>query len=224
VTGIQLQPPPPPPLGPPHPVRAARAGRWFDTAALRGGAVVVVVLAATGALLGIVWQWWSPPGPAAFVLPGHAMQPDETEAFVAADGRYALLTAAVGLLAAGLVWRRRELRGPVAAAALAAGGVAGALLTEVVGRALDGGAASGAVGSVLPHLRIDVHTHALRLLEPLVAVLVYSLCVAFAAADDLGNPRSVEADGQPQHGRGDGDAAGALQQPQLAAEQWYGQP
>src|SRR5262249_14672677 len=58
---------PPAPPREPHP--------WVTRAELRVGAVVVVVLAALGVLLGVLWQWWSPPGPLAGVLPGHLIQP-----------------------------------------------------------------------------------------------------------------------------------------------------
>ncbi|HLY32999.1 MAG TPA: DUF2567 domain-containing protein [Jatrophihabitantaceae bacterium] len=185
---------------------------WFPRSEIRGAVVVAVVMAAAGALLGVLWQWWSPPGPLAVVLPNKLIQPDESEAFIAADGRYAVLTAAAGLLAAVIVWLRRDLRGPGAALALGAGGLAGALLTDVVGRALDNGKSGGPADTVINHLRLQVHLHGLRLLEPLVAILAYSLCVAFAARDDLGG-ESVERVWQPEHGWRDGDAAGVVQQP-----------
>ncbi|MDT4938355.1 MAG: hypothetical protein QOG80_2026, partial [Pseudonocardiales bacterium] len=156
---------------------------------------------------------WSPPGPLGFVLPGHLVQPDETEAFVAADGRYAVITGVVGLVAAVALWRLKRVRGPVAALALGVGGLAGAWLTEIVGRALDGGRTDGPVNTLLPHLRLSVHMHGLRILEPLTAMLCYSLCVAFAADDDLGRGDSVGRGGQPERGWGDSHAAGALQQP-----------
>lgn len=215
-------------------------GPWVTRAELRDALVVVAVLAVVGALLGLLWQWWSPPGPLAGVLPGHRIQPDETEAWVAADGRYAVITAVTGLLAGVGLWFRRELRGPVGAAALGVGGLVGGLLTEYVGRAVDGGKSNGAVNTLIAHLRLDLHMHGLRVLEPLVALLAYSLIVAFAPTDDLGVdgpteqsfavesnfdalPPSVQADGHAQHGGGYGDAAGALQQPQFPPQQRHGQ-
>lgn len=224
---------------------------WLTAAELRHGAVVVGVLAAVGAVLGLVWQWWSPPGPLAGVLPGHHIQPDETEAWIAADGRYAAITGAVGLVAGVALWFRRALRGPAAIAALGLGCFAGALLTEYVGRWSDTGRADGAVHSLISHLRLDVHMRGLRVVEPLVAILVYSLIVAFAPTDDLGRPEVIEAtdvtdqplavDGADpitwagpadsiQSGRHaqdagrDGDAAGGLQQPQFPAQDRYGEP
>jgi hypothetical protein len=182
---------------PPTAAEPAPRRPWFPVAELREAAIVVGVLAAVGAVLGIVWQWWSPPGPLAGVLPGHLIQPDETEAMVAADGRYAIVVAAVGLVAGVAVWFRRGLRGPSAALALGIGGFAGGVLTEYVGRALDGGKSDGAVNTLIRHLKLDVHMHGLRVLEPLVAVLTYSLIVAFAPTDDLGRDDSAQAEGHP---------------------------
>lgn len=218
----------------------AARGPWATRAELREALVAVVVLAVAGALLGVLWQWWSPPGPLAGVLPGHKIQPDETEAWIAADGRYAVITALTGLLAGVGLWFRRGLRGPVGAAALGAGGLVGGLLTEYVGRAVDGGKSDAAVNTLIAHLRLDLHMHGLRVLEPVVALLAYSLIVAFAPTDDLGvggSPRqssagesshgglppSVQADRHAQHGGRYGDAAGALQQPQLPPQQWHGE-
>jgi len=208
---------------PPAAVEPPPRRPWFPAAELREAAVVVAVLAVVGALLGIVWQWWSPPGPLAGVLPGHLIQPDETEAMIAADGRYAVIVAAVGLVAGVAVWFRRGLRGPSAALALGVGGLAGSLLTEFVGRALDGGKSDGPVNTLIRHLKLDVHLHGLRVLEPVLAILTYSLIVAFAPTDDLGRADSAEAEGHPQHAGSDRDAPSALQQPQLPPQQWYGQ-
>jgi hypothetical protein len=174
-------------------------------------------MALTGALLGVIWQWWSPPSPLGFVLAPHAVQVDETEAWMAADGRFAVLCGAAGLVAGVAMWLYRAVRGPVIAAALAAGGLAGSALTELVGHLLVGGTDTGPTNTVLRHLPLSVHMHGLLVIESALAVLAYSLCAAFATDDDLGRPEpgSVRLDEQPQYGRGYGDAAGALQQPYL---------
>ena len=223
------------------PVRPARRLSPAGAAQLRTGAVIVLALAVIGVVLGLVWLWWSPARPIGFVIAPHAVQPDETEAFVAADGRFAALTAGVGLLAGVVVWCLRSVRGPVAALALAVGGLAGALLTETVGHAFGGGASSGKTQTVITHLPLSVHMTGLRVLEAAAAVVVYGLLVSFAASDDLGrpdrsrpdhsrldpsrpadegaappSPGSVGLGGDPQHGWGHGDGAGALHEPDLA--------
>ena len=199
--------------------RLTNLDRWATREDLRAGAVIVVVLAAVGAALGPLWVWWSPSGPLGLVVAPHAIQVDENESFVAVDGRFAVLTAIVGVLAGLVVWFLRSARGPVAAAALAAGGFAGALCTEGVGRLIDNGTDSAPVNTVIRHLPLAVHATALRLLEPLLALLVYSVFTAFAADDELGRAHrvdeSVVAGPDPQYGWSDRDAAGALYQAEL---------
>jgi hypothetical protein len=159
----------------------------------RPAASVVAALWVLGALLGLVWQYWSPPGPAGFVLAPRQIQPDETEAFVAGDGRYAVLVVATGLVAGLLVWFARLARGSVAVLALAVGGLGGATLTEFVGHWSGGGTASGRVDSVIAHLPLSLHMSGLRYVEAAAALLAYGLCVSFAADDDLGRPDPVRA-------------------------------
>lgn len=202
---------------------------------VRAAALVVAGLAVLGALLGEVWQTWSPPGPIGVALPD-GVQPDETEAWVAGDGHYALIAVVVGIAAAVLAWYLpvlRRARGPYVVAGLAIGGLAGAALTDLVGWALrgDGTDYRCGAGTCIDHLPLTVHMHGLWFVEAFCAVLVYGLFVAFAVADDLGRPdgigarqpapadpppvatvlarTSVGPQHHPQHGGGDRDAAGA---------------
>jgi hypothetical protein len=181
----------------------------------------------------VLWQWWSPPGPLGYVIAPHAIQPDETEAFIAADGRFAVICAGTGLVAGVAAWLRKSTRGPVTAMALAVGGVAGAVLTDVVGHALGGGSDAGKTRTILHELPLAVHMRGLLVLEAAVAVLVYALFVSFAAADDLGRagegerpgdgggppapggPWSVGMGDQPQLSGGGRDTPGTFQQPDL---------
>src|SRR5438045_2070494 len=48
------------------------------------------------------------------------------------------------------------------------------------------GHASGATNTVIEHLRLHVHIGSLRVVEPMAALLSYSILVAFAHRDDLG--------------------------------------
>lgn len=192
---------------------------WMTRAELRAASVIVLAMATIGAALGPIWHWWSPAGPLGFVIAPHAIQVDENESFAAVDGRFAILTGVVGLAAGFVVWFLRRIRGPVAAAALALGGTAGALLTELIGRLLDDGTDSAPVHTVIRHLPLEVHATALRLLEPLLALLVYSVFTAFAADDELGRARpaapSIGMSDEPQYGWSDRDAAGAVYQPEF---------
>jgi hypothetical protein len=216
----------------PQPAAVVRPDR---TVQLRASGQLIVALAVLGALLGFVWQAWAPPGPAGAVL-AQGIQADETEAFVSGDGKFALMTLLVGLLAgivAFLVRPLRGARGPYVALALAVGCFLGAALTEWVAY-LVRGTGNGFVctapsGRCISHLPLTVHMHALLLVEAILAVLVYSLFVAFAVDDDLGRPdptrpvylppeQSVGPQPAVQGAWGDGDGPGPLEQGGLAPE------
>jgi len=203
-----------------------------DTRAQQVAAAVVTVgLIALGAVLGLVWAWWSPARPPGARIPGGTVQINESEAFAAADGRYALITAVVGLLVGGLVWIRRSSRGPWVAAALVVGGLAGAWVMAEVGHLVGGGTNGGPLytttGHLIDHLPLSLHMTGLFAVEALLAVLVYSVLAAFAVEDDLGRP---DADRDAARGLGQqlvapqylvqysgayGDGAGLPQQGQL---------
>jgi len=99
----------------------------------------------------------------------------------------------VGLVTGLLSWLNRASRGPAVAVALGAGGLLGAVLTEVVGRVTGGGKTTGALGDTLK-LPVTVHAPGLLLAEPASALLVYGVFVLFAKRDDLARP--VEPDPQ----------------------------
>lgn len=205
------------------PPQSASVGR-LDSTDLRFAAFVVLALAAVGAVLGAVWAAWSPPGPRAYVLAPGVFFPDETEAFVAGDGRFMVLGAVAGLAAGIAAWLAVARRGPLTAFALVVGGLAGSAVMELVGHVLGGGSFAGEPGAVLPQLPLSLHAQGLVLVEPALAALVYALLVAFTASDDLGHPdpvrtasarRSVGAGGHPYDSGGDGDAPGVAQQRDL---------
>ena len=210
------------------PARPDAAGE--RRAQVRAAGLVVVVLAVVGAVLGLVWQAWSPPGPIGVRLPA-GIQADETEAWAAGDGRYMIIAVAVGVVAAIAGWyvpSLRRVRGPFVALGIAIGALAGSALTDLVGWAVrgDGNDYSCGAGTCIDHLPLTVHMHGLWFVEAFIAVLGYGLFVAFAVADDLGRPdvqkdgpavapagtepvaSSVGAQHEPQDGRGYGDAAG----------------
>jgi len=186
---------------PPAPQRRPATGSPGAVADVRAAAVLVAVLLVVGAALGPLWAWWSPPGPAAVLYPHGAVLPDESEAWIGADGRFLVIVAAVGLLAALVTWFGRPAnRGAITAAALGVGAIGGSLLMDLTGSLSGGGDGDGKYrvqlvdGTVRPYskqLPLWVHTTGLLLVEAVVAVLVYGLLVAFAARDDLGRPDPV---------------------------------
>lgn len=214
-----------------------------SAAATRSDVVVAAAIAAVlivlGAVMGLVWAAWSPPGPRALVLSPGVRQPDETEAFVAGDARFVTIAVVIGIAAGLLAWTRKRNRGPWVLGALAVGGLAGSLLTEFVGHLTGGGTFDGAPNTIIAQLPLSLHLSGFRYLEAGVAVLVYGLLVAFAVRDDLGRPDplrdvlvpvpapsgppveaapSVGAGHHPQHGGRYRDASGALQERDLPAQ------
>lgn len=221
------------PMGPTYPetgepVMPSRR-RWRRHAAdqtvadVRAAAVIVGVLAVLGAALGPLWSAWSGPQQRAYVIaPGKLYPFEEVETMAAADGRYLVLVAGVGLLAGLAVWLfRARHRGAVLVLALAAGGLAGAALTWWTGHLTGGGSRTGEPGTTIPHLPLSLHMRGLLFVEPAVAILLYGVCVAFVARDDLGRPDPVRErllvgrDRHPEHGGRDRDGAGSLQQGDL---------
>jgi hypothetical protein len=158
---------------------------WFTARDLGPAAVIMIGLAAAGALLGLLWQQISPRTQGFVYVPPHGIIAEENESLIASDGRFVLLTCAAGLVAAVAAWSRRSARGPAAALALAAGGLLGALLTDRVGHATGGGHDGGTLNEVIT-LSVRVHARGLLLLEPAIALFVYAACALFARRDDLG--------------------------------------
>ena len=174
-------------FGPPEP--------WFTRHDLQAAGVIVVALAVVGALLGLVWQAISP-RTKGFIYLQHAIVPEEKESLVATDGRFMLLTAAVGIIVGLAAWLHRSSRGPVVAVALAAGGLLGAVLTEVVGHATGGGQADAALNATIT-MQVSLHARGLLLVEPIVALLIYECFVMFSKRDDLGRPAEVRSEIAP---------------------------
>ncbi len=230
------------PAADPGAVAAGQDPRHEAASDLGFGSALVGVLAVIGALLGLVWAAWSPSGPRALLVRPGVFIPDETESFVAGDGRFLVLVAIVGVLAGFLAWTRVGRRGPLVAAALALGGVIGALLTELVGHLTGGGTFDGVPNTIINALPLSLHIPGLVLVESVAALLVYGLLAAFAVDDDLGHADpvrdrlrpsvlqttvgpppgagtpSVGAGDHPQYGGEHGDAPGPLQQGDLSAQ------
>jgi hypothetical protein len=158
---------------------------------LRFAALVVVALIVAGVLIGLLWAWWTPAGPPGVELKAGTVQINESETFAAGDGRFAVLTGLLGLIAPFLAWFARSSRGPWVAFALGLGGLAGAWVAGLVGHLAGGGTNSGPPNTEIPHLPLNVHMTGLIMVEGALAVLVYSVLTAFAVDDDLGRPDPV---------------------------------
>jgi hypothetical protein len=180
----------------------------------RAAVIVVVGLAAAGALVGALWAWLAPPihGVVALTKRGERIKAflgNEADHFFIAAFLLVGIVGALAVVAAVLLWQWRAHRGPAMVAALA------------IGAGVAAGAAAG-IGAVLVHWRygaIDIagapvspenRVHyvveapavffghsplqiaATILLPAAVAALVYALAAVSTQRDDLGAWPPVE--------------------------------
>ena len=139
----------------------------------------VVALAGVGALLALLWVQLAPRLAFRVVQPGRALPVvPEGEEYVAADGRFVLLTLGVGALAGLVGWLLRSSRGPLVLAALAAGGLLGAVVTWRLGLWLEPGYSPQDLQEAgrIVYLPLELGALAALVVEPIAAVLVYLLC------------------------------------------------
>jgi hypothetical protein len=163
-----------------HPAGPGPRHRPLIPASVRNAAILAVIIAALGAPVGVLWWLVSPQTEVTVVAGGVTLSETEAQAFVAADGWFAILTLAAGIIC-GLVVAflggaggsdgtsgahgpdgtgrpdgTSRPDGPVAAIGLAAGGALAALIAwrtgVFLGRVPDpiAASASAAVGTILP--------------------------------------------------------------------------
>lgn len=176
----EAPPPGPPPVPVPDPVVPAGSRGW---AARFAGAVAVLLAAAAasavlGLLAGLLWSVLAPRPLLVVASRGvaYVVNP-ETNAFIAADGWFCLLTAIGGLICGLAGWFLVVRRwGPPAVAGLAGGGVAASLLAMWVGQqqGLAHFRATLAVSRVGTHLHepLALGGHGALAFWPLFAALV----------------------------------------------------
>ncbi|KUH94190.1 hypothetical protein AU190_13215 [Mycolicibacterium acapulense] len=180
----------------------------------RAALMVVVALAAAGALVGALWAFLAPPvhGVVALTRDGDRVRAhlgNESDHFFVAAFLLVGLLCVVGAVAAAAVWQWRAHRGPVMTAALAAGCMLAAVVAAGVGALLVRlryGTIDMAAAPVTPENRVHYVVEAppvffgpspiqavLTILFPAaVAALVYSLAAVSTARDDLGAWPPVE--------------------------------
>ncbi|MDQ2836379.1 MAG: DUF2567 domain-containing protein [Actinomycetota bacterium] len=175
-------------------------------AAVRGAAVpsrpLIMLVAAqlvTGALIGLIWLSWAPKAVSYLLSDGNGgslVIPDESEAQVAGDGRFVVLTLIAGLLFGLLAWRLRSARGPLTVAVLGVGSVLGSLLAMLTGRLLSGGTNSAAINTAF-HPPLTLHATAALWLQALLAVLVYTALAGMSSDPGLGASPKAPSEAQP---------------------------
>jgi hypothetical protein len=152
-------------------------------------AVLLTAQLVAGVLIGLIWLWWSP-SPVSYLLSDGSGRsvviPDESEAQIAGDGRFVVLTILAGLLFGVLGWTLRRLRGPLTIAVLAAGSLLGSVLAMSIGRWLSGSTAAVVNQAFRPKLAL--HASSALWLQALAAVLVYTSLAGLSGDPALGNP------------------------------------
>jgi hypothetical protein len=163
----------------------------------RTGLLTVLALAVTGIPAGLVWLWFAPR--ASFRVTGTDVVPiggtPSSELFMADDGVYVLVLAAVGLLAGTAVWSLRRHRGVVALLSLSAGMIAASLVAWQLGERLGPGPTHAQLADVGGTVTTGLHLGAVAAVAvgPFVAVLVYVVASTLTARDDLGRAQAPEA-------------------------------
>jgi hypothetical protein len=161
-------------------------------------AAVPVVL---GVPLAFLWVALGPHVDVVMTAPGQPGLVDyNTEAFVAGDGRFGLITAVTGIVVGVTAWLLGKGRGPLVVLGLALGSLAGAWITWKLGthqgedefKHLIATAKAGEGFSQNMRLRAT----GLVYLEALVAVSVYVGCAAWSRYPDLA-PTEQPGAGEP---------------------------
>jgi hypothetical protein len=172
------------------PPRSARRPSWPPSRREITTAVATIVgLALLGAALALLWVRLAPRLDFRVVEPGRAVPVvPEAEEYVAADGRFVLITLAAGVVAGLVCWLLRASRGPVVLTAVALGGLLGAVVTWRLGVWLEPGYHPQdlqEVGRTVSQPLV-LRARAALVVEPIAAVLVYVLGAGFTAHNDLG--------------------------------------
>ncbi|MFB7175555.1 hypothetical protein ACFCYM_32750 [Streptomyces sp. NPDC056254] len=187
-----FDPPSESPSSPPPEKPDAAAG--ITPADIRDGAVVALAVGVAGLLLGLLWVWLAPR--VQYVSNGEAvfLRNSESEARIAADGTFFLLSVGLGLLSAvgTFLWRRAG--GVPLVIGLAVGSGFAALAGWRFGLWLgasssDLAAAAAAAGKGVPFdAPLELVAHGALLVWPMTAVLLHLGCTA------LWTPRDPEPD------------------------------
>ncbi|MFF5204576.1 hypothetical protein [Streptosporangium sp. NPDC000396] len=122
---------------------------------MRDFAVTVLVLGLSGAAAGLLWSFLAPRPPYVMSRQGPLLADPSTQALIAADGWFAVITGVLGLVCGAVGYGLSRRGRPLAVLlGLAGGGMLGGYLTLVVGQAVNLGevsvAASGQGLSLVP--------------------------------------------------------------------------
>jgi LPXTG-motif cell wall-anchored protein len=181
-----------PPLGRPESPWAEARRDW------PWAALLVVVLAVAGVLVGLLWWGIAPRAQFTVTPSGPQVVGNPSDELLAADDSlYTLLVAGLGLLAGLGTWLVRRRRGPAALLGVAVGMLAADAVAWQVGELLGPGPGKAELARVGARVTTSLHLAALPALAvgPFAAVLVLLLATLWNRADDLGRPPAVPGPG-----------------------------
>ncbi len=149
------------------------------TREVRPFAVTVLALATLGIAAGLLWSGVSPRAPYQVTEQGTVLADPSTQALIAADGWFAVITGGLGLVCGGVAWFAGRRWMLAVLLGLCAGGIAGALLTLWVGSTFTIGAvtveAAAAPGVKIVPGALKLTASGVLVSWPLVAVGFFGL-------------------------------------------------
>ncbi len=179
-----------------QPFAYGRGDRWFRVTAaeLKMAAVLVVVLALVGLLVGLIWGHLAPRALYTVVDVQHklAEQNDpESEAQIGVDGLFALIGAGVGLVTGCVAWQVRAARGAFLMIALAVASLLGAVIAWRFGLWVGRHPTHAQLQPIFDKLHntfkpaITMRAKGVLFFQPVGAVLAAVLCAAFTGDSGL---------------------------------------
>ena len=153
-----------------------------------------------GVALGLLWVFWSPSSVSYLLDAGNGtgvVVPAQSEAQVAGDGRYAVLTMLAGLAFGLLAWRLRRSRGAAVLGILTVSSLLGSLLALATGQLLSRGQHTTTLDTAF-HPALVLHGTAEVFLQALFAVLVYTVFVGLSGDRQLGRDDRRQPAEQPE--------------------------
>jgi hypothetical protein len=158
---------------------------------LRPLALLVAAQLLAGVLAGLVWRATAP-STVSYLLSGADGKPpfvipDESESQIADDGRFVLLSIALGMVFGLAAWRLRMVRGPIVLGALAAAGLLSSVLARAVGELLSTGSGHRQLDAAFTP-QLSLHALPALAIQAFFAVLVYTARAGLSSDPDLADP------------------------------------
>ncbi len=183
--------------------------RWrLSVAEARAAVVTIVVLAAVGGGLGLLWSAVSPRVHVIVTATGPDLVHYGGSEFFGGEGSFVIIGAVAGILATLVAWSLgRRWRGPVQLVALTLGCLACAAVAWQVGSHIGLSHFHDLLKNAGQGRRftkpVDLRGRVALVAQPFTAVVTYLVLVSWVARPDLGASNSVEPHGDLQLGEGD---------------------